>query len=53
MRGTCVAGAILGNTPHEAHFPVQTEVIDVFAPYTPATRAASDHLPLVMDFEVA
>jgi endonuclease/exonuclease/phosphatase family metal-dependent hydrolase len=27
-------------------------VVDVDAPYTPATRVASDHLPLVMDFEV-
>ena len=30
----------------------EIRVMDVFAPYTPATRAASDHLPLVMDFEV-
>ncbi|MGZ6016695.1 MAG: endonuclease/exonuclease/phosphatase family protein, partial [Phenylobacterium sp.] len=28
-------------------------VSDVFAPYEPLTRIASDHLPLVMDFEVA
>lgn len=28
-------------------------VADVFAPFSPLTRAASDHLPLVMDFEVA
>jgi endonuclease/exonuclease/phosphatase family metal-dependent hydrolase len=27
-------------------------VSDVDAPYTPATRSASDHLPLMMDFEV-
>jgi endonuclease/exonuclease/phosphatase family metal-dependent hydrolase len=27
-------------------------VTDVFAPYDPLTRVASDHLPLVMDFEV-
>ena len=27
-------------------------VTDVFAPFSPLTRAASDHLPLVMDFEV-
>jgi len=27
-------------------------VSEVDAPYSPATRAASDHLPLVMDFEV-
>jgi endonuclease/exonuclease/phosphatase family metal-dependent hydrolase len=27
-------------------------VTDVFVPFTPLTRAASDHLPLVMDFEV-
>jgi endonuclease/exonuclease/phosphatase family metal-dependent hydrolase len=25
---------------------------EVFAPFSPATRVASDHLPLVMDFEV-
>jgi len=29
------------------------EVSDVFAPFDPLTRAASDHLPLVMDFELA
>jgi Metal-dependent hydrolase len=29
------------------------EVLDVFAPFGPLTRVASDHLPLVMDFEVA
>jgi len=32
---TCVAGAfgvIPGNTPHEACFPADTEVIDIFAP---------------------
>lgn len=28
------------------------KVLDVFAPFEPLTRAASDHLPLVMDFEV-
>ena len=28
-------------------------VTDVFAPFTPLTRVASDHLPLVMDFDVA
>jgi endonuclease/exonuclease/phosphatase family metal-dependent hydrolase len=28
------------------------EVHGVFAPFDPQTRAASDHLPLVMDFEV-
>jgi len=27
-------------------------VTDVFAPFGPQTRAASDHLPLVMDFEL-
>jgi endonuclease/exonuclease/phosphatase family metal-dependent hydrolase len=31
----------------------QIRVTDVFAPFEPMTRAASDHLPLVMDFEVA
>ena len=31
----------------------QITVSDVFAPFTPLTRVASDHLPLVMDFEVA
>ena len=31
----------------------QITVSDVFAPYTSLTRVASDHLPLVMDFEVA
>ena len=30
----------------------EIRVLDVFAPYGPATRLASDHLPLVMDFEV-
>ena len=28
------------------------EVHDVFAPFDPLTRSASDHLPLVMDFEL-
>jgi endonuclease/exonuclease/phosphatase family metal-dependent hydrolase len=28
------------------------KVLDLDAPYTAATRAASDHLPLVMDFEI-
>ena len=31
----------------------EIQVSDVFAPFTPLTRSASDHLPLVMDFEVA
>jgi len=31
----------------------QVKVLDLDAPYSPATRAASDHLPLVMDFEIA
>jgi endonuclease/exonuclease/phosphatase family metal-dependent hydrolase len=31
----------------------QIRVTDVFAPFAPLTRVASDHLPLVMDFEVA
>lgn len=31
----------------------EIKVLDVFAPYERATRLASDHLPLVMDFEVA
>jgi endonuclease/exonuclease/phosphatase family metal-dependent hydrolase len=31
----------------------QIRVNDVFAPFAPLTRVASDHLPLVMDFEVA
>ena len=30
----------------------EVEVRALFAPYTQATRKASDHLPLVMDFEV-
>jgi endonuclease/exonuclease/phosphatase family metal-dependent hydrolase len=30
----------------------EIRVTDVFAPFSPITRAASDHLPLVMDFEV-
>ena len=30
----------------------QVRVLDVFAPFAPITRVASDHLPLVMDFEV-
>jgi endonuclease/exonuclease/phosphatase family metal-dependent hydrolase len=29
------------------------QVHDVFAPFDPLTRVASDHLPLVMDFELA
>jgi len=32
---TCVAGdlgVVPGNTPHEAYFPEDTEVIDIFAP---------------------
>ena len=37
------------------HVFVSPEIVvrDVFAPYDPLTRVASDHLPLVMDFEVA
>jgi endonuclease/exonuclease/phosphatase family metal-dependent hydrolase len=31
----------------------EIRVTDVFAPFDPLTRAASDHLPLVMDFELA
>ena len=31
----------------------QIRVADVFAPFAPLTRTASDHLPLVMDFELA
>jgi len=31
----------------------EIKVTDVFAPFAPITRVASDHLPLVMDFEVA
>lgn len=31
----------------------EIRVTDVFAPFSPTTRVASDHLPLVMDFEVA
>jgi len=31
----------------------EIQVSDVFAPFTPLTRSASDHLPLVMDFELA
>lgn len=30
----------------------QIKVLDVFAPYHPLTRLASDHIPLVMDFEL-
>jgi endonuclease/exonuclease/phosphatase family metal-dependent hydrolase len=30
----------------------EIRVTDVFAPFEPRTRVASDHLPLVMDFEV-
>jgi endonuclease/exonuclease/phosphatase family metal-dependent hydrolase len=30
----------------------EIQVSKVFAPFTPQTRVASDHLPLVMDFEV-
>jgi endonuclease/exonuclease/phosphatase family metal-dependent hydrolase len=30
----------------------EIRVTDVFAPFAPLTRVASDHLPLVMDFEV-
>jgi endonuclease/exonuclease/phosphatase family metal-dependent hydrolase len=30
----------------------EIRVRDVFAPFTPLVRVASDHLPLVMDFEV-
>ena len=31
----------------------EIKVTDVFAPFDPLTRLASDHLPLVMDFTVA
>lgn len=36
------------------HVFVSPEIVvrDVFAPFDPLTRVASDHLPLVMDFEV-
>ncbi|RAK60579.1 EEP domain-containing protein [Phenylobacterium hankyongense] len=36
------------------HLFVSREIVvrDVFAPFEPLTRVASDHLPLVMDFEV-
>jgi len=36
------------------HLFVSPEIVvkDVFAPYDPLARVASDHLPLVMDFEV-
>jgi len=30
----------------------QVKVTDIFAPFDPLTRTASDHLPLVMDFEL-
>jgi endonuclease/exonuclease/phosphatase family metal-dependent hydrolase len=30
----------------------EIEVTDIFAPFDPLTRIASDHLPLVVDFEV-
>ncbi|MBS0360912.1 MAG: endonuclease/exonuclease/phosphatase family protein [Proteobacteria bacterium] len=30
----------------------QVRVLEVFAPFAPITRQASDHLPLVMDFEL-
>jgi endonuclease/exonuclease/phosphatase family metal-dependent hydrolase len=30
----------------------EIRVTDVFAPFDPLTRVASDHLPLVMDFEI-
>ena len=30
----------------------EVRVVDVFAPFEPLTRLASDHLPLVMDFEL-
>jgi endonuclease/exonuclease/phosphatase family metal-dependent hydrolase len=30
----------------------EIRVLDVFAPFDPLTRVASDHLPLVMDFQV-
>ncbi len=37
------------------HLFVSSEITvrDVFAPYDPKSRVASDHLPLVMDFEAA
>jgi endonuclease/exonuclease/phosphatase family metal-dependent hydrolase len=37
------------------HLFVSREIVvrDVFAPYDPLTRVASDHLPLVMDFDLA
>jgi endonuclease/exonuclease/phosphatase family metal-dependent hydrolase len=37
------------------HLFVSKEIVvqDVFAPFDPLTRVASDHLPLVMDFELA
>ena len=30
----------------------EIKVTEVFAPFEPLTRLASDHLPLVMDFEL-
>jgi len=37
------------------HIFVSPEIVvrDVFAPFDPLTRVASDHLPLVMDFDLA
>ena len=36
------------------HLFVSPEIVvrDVFAPFDPLTRIASDHLPLVMDFDL-
>jgi len=37
------------------HIFVSPDIVveDVFTPFDPLTRVASDHLPLVMDFSVA
>jgi endonuclease/exonuclease/phosphatase family metal-dependent hydrolase len=37
------------------HIFVSPEIVvrDVFAPFDPPWRVASDHLPLVMDFEIS
>jgi endonuclease/exonuclease/phosphatase family metal-dependent hydrolase len=63
-RRLCPRGAPLGGptSTFPATLPVlridhlfvsaEIKVTDVFAPYDSLTRVASDHLPLVMDFEV-
>ena len=53
--GTGVGDLSLESLARIDHIFVSPEIVveDVFTPFDPLTRVASDHLPLVMDFSVA